>query len=90
MKVTFYKTKRNRLLTGVLAGLADRFKFDLSLIRFLYILFTIAGFGLGILVYIALSVLLPYKEDLEAEMYGTGPRKRKDAEPIDEKSDLFW
>ena len=90
MKVTFYKTKRNRLLTGVLAGLADRFKFDLSLIRFLYILFTIATFGLGILIYIALSVLLPYKEDLEAEMYGTGPRKRKDAEPIDEKSDLFW
>lgn len=90
MKVTFYKTKRNRLLTGVLAGLADRFKFDLSLIRFLYILFTIATFGLGILIYIALSVLLPYKEDLEAEIYGTGPRKRKDAEPIDEKSDLFW
>ena len=90
MKVTFYKTKRNQLLTGVLAGLADRFKFDLSLIRFLYILFTIAAFGLGILIYIALSVLLPYKEDLEAEMYGTGPRKRKDAEPIDEKSDLFW
>ena len=90
MKVTFYKTKRNRLLTGDLAGLADRFKFDLSLIRFLYILFTIAAFGLGILIYIALSVLLPYKEDLEAEMYGTGPRKRKDAEPIDEKSDLFW
>ncbi len=90
MKVTFYKTKRNRLLTGVLAGLADRFKFDLSLIRFLYILFTIAAFGLGILIYIVLSVLLPYKEDLEAEMYGTGPRKRKDAEPIDEKSDLFW
>ena len=90
MKVTFYKTKRNRLLTGVLAGLADRFKFDLSLIRFLYILFTIAAFGLGIFIYIALSVLLPYIEDLEAEMYGTGPRKRKDAEPIDEKSDLFW
>ena len=90
MKVTFYKTKRNRLLTGVLAGLADRFKFDLSLIRFLYILFSIAAFGLGILIYIVLSVLLPYKEDLEAEMYGTGPRKRKDAEPIDEKSDLFW
>ena len=90
MKVTFYKTKRNRLLTGVLAGLADRFKFDLSLIRCLYILFTIAAFGLGILIYIVLSVLLPYKEDLEAEMYGTGPRKRKDAEPIDEKSDLFW
>ena len=90
MKVTFYKTKRNRLLTGVLAGLADRFKFDLSLIRFLYILFTIAAFGLGILIYIVLSVLLPYKEDLEAEMYGTCPRKRKDAEPIDEKSDLFW
>ena len=37
MKTVLYKTRRNRLLAGVLAGLADKFKFDLSLIRFLYI-----------------------------------------------------
>lgn len=34
MKTVLYKTRRNRLLAGVLAGLADKFKFDLSLIRF--------------------------------------------------------
>ncbi|MDE8688406.1 PspC domain-containing protein, partial [Streptococcus gordonii] len=31
MKTVLYKTRRNRLLAGVLAGLADKFKFDLSL-----------------------------------------------------------
>ena len=70
MKTVLYKTRRNRLLAGVLAGLADKFKFDLSLIRFLYILFTISSFGFGVVIYISLAVLLPTKEDIEAEMYG--------------------
>jgi len=90
MKTILYKTRRNRLVAGVLAGLADKFKFDLGLIRFLYLLFIIASFGLGIIIYIALASLLPTKEDIEAEMYGTGPRKRKDAEPIDDDKGLFW
>ena len=90
MKTVLYKTRRNRLLAGVLAGLADKFKFDLSLIRFLYILFTISSSGFGVVIYISLAVLLPTKEDIEAEMYGTGPRKRKDAEPIDDDKGLFW
>ena len=54
MKTVLYKTRRNRLLAGVLAGLADKFKFDLSLIRFLYILFTISSFGLGVVIFIYL------------------------------------
>ena len=90
MKTILYKTRRNRLVAGVLAGLVDKFKFDLGLIRFLYLLFIIASFGLGIIIYIALASLLPTKEDIEAEMYGTGPKKRKDAEPIDDDKGFFW
>ena len=34
---------------------------------------------------------MPYKEDIEEEMYGTGPRKRKEAEAIeDDKDGWFW
>ena len=31
MNVKFYKLKKNRLISGVLSGLCDKFDFDLSL-----------------------------------------------------------
>ncbi|MCG7330952.1 PspC domain-containing protein [Streptococcus cristatus] len=90
MKTKFYKLRRNRVISGVLSGLADKFNFDLGLLRFLFIIFTVSNFGLGILIYILLAVVMPYKEDVEAEMYGTGPRKMKDAEPINDNDGWFW
>ncbi|GGE30359.1 PspC domain-containing protein [Streptococcus himalayensis] len=87
--VKFYKLRRNKSISGVLAGLADKFDFDLGLIRFLFVLFTVFNFGLGIIIYIILANVMPYKEDVEAERYGTGPRKRKNAEPVQE-DDWFW
>ncbi|MCH1653721.1 hypothetical protein [Streptococcus suis] len=48
----------------------------------------IAGLLLGksflllIALYIAAAYFLPYKEDRDAERYGTGPRKIKEAEKI--------
>ena len=67
MNVKFYKLKKNRLISGVLSGLSDKFDFDLSLVRFLFIIFTVVNFGLGILIYILLAMVMPYKEDLEEE-----------------------
>ena len=91
MNVKFYKLKKNRLISGVLSGLCDKFDFDLSLVRFLFIIFTVVNFGLGILIYILLAMVMPYKEDIEEEMYGTGPRNRKEAEAIeDDKDGWFW
>ncbi len=34
MKAKFYKLRRNRVIWGVLSGLADIFNFDLGLLRF--------------------------------------------------------
>ena len=90
MKTKFYKLRRNRVISGVLSGLADKFNFDLGLLRFLFIIFTVSNFGFGILIYILLAVVMPYKEDVEEEMYGTGPRKRKEAEAIKEEDGWFW
>ena len=33
---------------------------------------------------------MPTKEEIEAEMYGTGPRKRKEAQAIDDNEGWFW
>ena len=54
MNVKFYKLKKNRLISGVLSGLCDKFDFDLSLVRFVFIMLTVVNFGLGILIYILL------------------------------------
>ena len=90
MNRKFYKMRRNRMISGVLAGLSDSWDLDVTLVRFIFAIFTIANFGLGIIIYIILAYILPTKEDIEAEMYGTGPRKMKEAEPIDDDKGWFW
>ena len=90
MNRKFYKMRRNRMISGVLAGLSDSWDLDVTLVRFVFAIFTIANFGLGIIIYIILAYILPTKEDIEADMYGTGPRKIKQAEPIDDDKGWFW
>ena len=90
MNSKFYKMRRNRMISGVLAGLSDKWNFDVTLVRFLFAIFTVANFGLGVIIYIILASIMPTKEDIEAEMYGTGPRKRKEAQAIDDNEGWFW
>ena len=90
MNNKFYKMKRNSMVSGVLAGLSDKWNFDVTLVRFLFAIFTVANFGVGVIIYIILASILPTKEDIEAEMYGTGPRKIKEAQPINDDNGWFW
>ena len=90
MNTKFYKMRRNRMVSGVLAGLSDKWNFDVTLVRFLFAIFTISNFGVGVIIYIILASILPTKEEIEAEMYATGPRKRKEAEAIDDNDGRFW
>ena len=90
MNNKFYKMKRNSMVSGVLAGLSDKWNFDVTLVRFLFAIFTVANFGVGVIIYIILASILPTKEDIEAEMYGTGPRKIKEAQPINDDDGWFW
>lgn len=90
METKFYKQRKNRLVAGVIAGLADKYGWDLALARVLAALL-IYGTGFGVLLYILLAISLPYKEDLLEERYGRGPRRRKDADVLNEEEDgWFW
>ncbi|HEP1273366.1 TPA: PspC domain-containing protein [Streptococcus pyogenes] len=90
METKFYKQRKNRLVAGVIAGLADKYGWDLALSRVLAALL-IYGTGFGVLLYILLAIFLPYKEDLLEERYGRGPRRRKDADVLNEEEDgWFW
>ena len=77
MNSKFYKMRRNRMISGVLAGLSDKWNFDVTLVRFLFAIFTVANFGLGVIIYIILASIMPTKEEIEAEMYGTKDMRRK-------------
>ncbi|HEP1692097.1 TPA: PspC domain-containing protein [Streptococcus pyogenes] len=90
METKFYKQRKNRLVAGVIAGLADKYGWDLALARVLAALL-IYGTGFGVLLYILLAIFLPYKEDLLEERYGRGPRRRKDADVLNEEENgWFW
>lgn len=90
MKSRFYRLRRGRMISGVLAGLSDKFGFDVNLVRFLFAMFTVVNFGLGVVLYVIFAMSVPYKEDVEREKYGTGPRRRKEAEPIQDNDGWFW
>lgn len=57
------RSRRNRVIAGVIAGLADFFGLDATLARVLYVLISIfsAAFP-GILVYIILWIVVPEEE----------------------------
>lgn len=92
MKSALYKQRKNKLVCGVCAGIADKFGWDLPLTRVLIVLL-MYFYGFGIVIYILLAIFLPYKEDITRDQYGTGPRRRKDAEVVDDDDDndgWFW
>lgn len=83
----FYKMRKNRMIAGVIAGLADKFGWDLSLARVLAVILMLTT-QFGIVLYIILALVLPYKEDIFQEKDLHDGRKRKDAEVVDD--DWNW
>ena len=60
MKSALYKQRKNKLVCGVCAGIADKFVWDLSLTRVLTALL-MYFYVFGIVIYILLAIFLPYK-----------------------------
>lgn len=90
MTSTFYKQRRHKAVSGVLAGLSDKFGWDLVLVRVLVAIGAYFSAGFAIFLYIILAIFLPYKEDMIEEQYGTGPRKRKEAKTVKDDDGWFW
>ena len=80
----FYKIRKNRLVAGVVAGLADKFGWNLTLARVLAIILMVST-QFGIFLYLVLALLLPYKEDIYPEKKLKDGRKRKNAEPVEDE-----
>ena len=62
MEKKLYRDKKNEKIAGVCAGIADYFKWDVTIIRLIWVLFVLAG-GSGVLLYIACAFVIPEKPE---------------------------
>lgn len=60
------KSSKNRMLFGVCGGLAEYFRIDPVIVRVVFILLALAN-GIGVLVYLVLSLIMPRAESAERE-----------------------
>lgn len=58
MKKKLYKSKSDKKLCGVCAGIAEYFDLDPTIIRLAWVVFTLLG-GSGIIAYIIAAIVMP-------------------------------
>lgn len=54
-----YRSRSNRMLVGVCAGLANFFGIDPTIMRLIFALGTLFGFGSFLFIYIVLFIVVP-------------------------------
>lgn len=63
MNNRLYKSRDDRMLDGVCAGIAEYFDIDPTVVRLAWVLFCMAG-GSGILAYIIAAVIIPRRPEV--------------------------
>jgi phage shock protein PspC (stress-responsive transcriptional regulator) len=58
---TWYRSRHGRMIAGVCAGLAEQFGISVTALRLAAVLLVLFGWGTGIIIYIALWVIMPYR-----------------------------
>lgn len=53
------KSRTNKVLTGTLAGIAEYFRIDPTIVRVIYVVLILLGWGSPIILYIVLACLIP-------------------------------
>lgn len=99
MKKKLVKSSNNVVLTGSLAGIAEYFGIDPTIVRVIYVVLSFFSTGFpGFILYIVLSVVIPssnrgqmkqnyhnYNKNIRKENpYANSTKKRKEAEKIDD------
>lgn len=77
MSKKLYRSRNDKVLAGVCAGLADYFGIDTALVRIAWVLFTLMG-GAGIIAYIICAIVFPegsgYNSGLNNDEYVVGAK----------------
>lgn len=58
---TWYRSRQGKMIAGVCAGMAEQFGISVTALRLAVVLLTLLGAGWGIIVYIVLWVIMPYR-----------------------------
>ncbi len=61
---TLFRSSKNKKIAGVCGGLGEFFNFDPNIIRVIFVVLSI-NFGITIILYIALWLILPYDFELK-------------------------
>ena len=75
---TWYRSREGRMIAGVCAGLAEQFGISITIVRLAFILGALIGTGMGLVIYLVLWVVMPYRTPeplaaLEARGGGSPP-----------------
>lgn len=57
----WYRSRVGRKIAGVCAGLAEQFGISVTIIRLAFVLGTLMSGGIGIVVYVVLWAIMPYR-----------------------------
>lgn len=57
-----YLSSKDKKIGGVLGGFAEYLEVDSTVVRLVYILFTLLSFGVGILLYLIAWFIIPRKD----------------------------
>jgi phage shock protein PspC (stress-responsive transcriptional regulator) len=71
---SWYRSREHRRVAGVCAGLAEEFGISVTLIRLAFLLGTLAGGGMGIVLYLVLWVAMPYRPAASPALPAPAPR----------------
>lgn len=69
-----YRSRKNRRVAGVCAGIADYLGVDASLVRIAWVLLALAG-GPGVLLYIILAAIVPEEPEF---VQATAEKSKRD------------
>jgi phage shock protein C len=64
MSRRLYRSRTDKMLGGVCAGLGELLDIDPTIVRLVFVLLTIWG-GAGAIVYLVLWLIAPYKDELK-------------------------
>ena len=70
---TGYRSRRYKRVAGVCAGLSEEFGIPVMALRLAFVLSALMGIGSGIIIYLVLWVVMPYRQD-EPEYLPAPPR----------------
>ena len=65
---TLTKSTTNKMLFGVCGGIGEYLKIDATFVRLFWVLFTFSTFGIAIILYLALALILPSEKYIEKEI----------------------